>query len=135
MPLLNTSDAPSLSTRRWFGLSLALLLLLLGYTLRGWHPYLLGTAAACSLSLAIVYYSLPGSQLAVIQAWHWGTRPVAWVVGHVLLGVVFFGVLLPLALCLRACGHDPLALRIQSRDTGWVERRPRRPPDDYFKQF
>ncbi len=135
MPFLNTSDTPGPSTRRWFGLSLALLLLLLGYALRKWHPYLLGTAAACSLTLAIVYYTLSTSQPAVIRTWYWVTRPLAWTVGHVLLMLVYYGVLLPLALGLRAIGHDPLALRTKSRQTGWVERRRRPSPDDYFKQF
>lgn len=135
MPLLTIADPPSRSTRRWFGLSLAMLMLLVGYAVCARQPYVLAAAAACSLGLVVVYYGLPNSQLPVIRTWCWVTRPVAWLAGHLLLGVVFYGVLLPLALCLRLGGHDPLTLRNDSRRTGWVERPPRRPLADYFKQF
>ena len=37
--------------------------------------------------------------------------PIGWVVSHLLLGVVYFLVLTPIGLTLRALGRDPLERR------------------------
>lgn len=135
MPLLDAAAEPTPSTRRWFGLSLALLLGVLGYLFRDAHPAVFWWCATCGLLLAAVYYMLPSTQLPVIRAWFWLTYPLAWVVGHALLLVVYLGVLLPLAVVLRWRRHDPLALRQAEPSSGWIDRKKRGRSDHYFKQY
>jgi len=64
------------------------------------------------------------------------TFPIGFVVSHVVLAVLFFGLFVPIGLALRCFGRDPLE---RERDTGrasyWIDARPMRAPDDYFKQF
>lgn len=135
MPLLDAAAEPAPSTRRWFGLSLALLLVLLGFLFRNAHPTLFWIGATCGLLLAAVYYMLPSVQLSVIRGWHWLTHPVAWVVGHILLLMVYGGVLLPLAVILRWRRHDPLTLRKVDSTSAWIDREKRGRSDRYFKQY
>ena len=66
--------------------------------------------------------------------------PLAYVViclGLLLLGVMFFVVLTPMGLIMRALGKDPLRLRMD-RNAGsyWIDRRPPGPaPDTLNNQF
>ncbi|HEV3120298.1 MAG TPA: SxtJ family membrane protein [Isosphaeraceae bacterium] len=62
--------------------------------------------------------------------------PIGWVVSHVLLAVVFFGLFLPVALVFRLKGRDALRLKPQTGlETYWL---PKTEPADvaqYYKQF
>jgi hypothetical protein len=64
------------------------------------------------------------------------TWPIGWVLSHLVLGLIYYGVITPSGLVLRALGKDPLHKR-GSPDTAsyW---HPRRPPGDverYFRQY
>jgi len=62
--------------------------------------------------------------------------PIGFVVSHVALGIVFFGMITPVALLFRALGRDELRLR--SPDTSssyWSEAGPRPDSERYFRQF
>jgi Saxitoxin biosynthesis operon protein SxtJ len=51
------------------------------------------------------------------------------VVNPIVLGVIFFGVITPIGLVMRAIGWDGLRLKRDSAaDTYWIERRPPGPP-------
>ena len=55
--------------------------------------------------------------------------PIGWVVGHVMIGVVFFTVVTPIGLLMRALGRDPLQRKFDASRTSYWEKRPaaRRP--------
>jgi hypothetical protein len=59
------------------------------------------------------------------------------IVSPVVLGVMFFGVVTPMGLVMRALGKDPLRLRFDpAARTYWIERRPPGPaPDTLNNQF
>jgi hypothetical protein len=71
------------------------------------------------------------------------TYPVGRAVSWLLLGMLFFVVLTPLAMVFRVLGRDPLQLRrlagadqsTTERDTCWLPRPAERPPASYFRQF
>jgi len=67
--------------------------------------------------------------------WMIGAFPVGWVMSHVLLAVVYFGIITPVGLILRAGGHDPLRLRKVESSTFWINRPEARSPSDYFRQY
>lgn len=56
------------------------------------------------------------------------------VMSPVIMGVLFFGVLLPFALVLKALGKDPLRLRASSDATYWISRDPPGPCKGSMKQ-
>ncbi len=72
----------------------------------------------------------------VFVAWMTLAFPIGWVVSHVLLGLVFFGLFLPVGLVMRLAGRDPLMLRRRSDISSyWL---PKPAPADvrqYFRQF
>ena len=135
MSLLDLKAAPSRSVERWFGLSLSTLFLVFALMLRN-------SASRVSMALMVVgvligeiYYCIPGTRLRVIRAWQYFTYPLAWVISHLLLGTVFFGIVLPTGIMLRLLGYDPLRLKKRDSASNWI---PRREDDDisrYFKQF
>ena len=89
-------------------------------------------AAACG-GLAAVAPALLRPLYVVLTAI---SLPIGFVVGHVILAVVFFGLITPIALVFRIAGRDALARRFD-RDAAsyWTSRAPARNPSRYFRQF
>jgi hypothetical protein len=62
--------------------------------------------------------------------------PIGFVVSMLVLTVLFFVVITPMAFLLKLAGNDPLSRR---RDAAagsyWVDARPPRPKEDYFRQY
>jgi hypothetical protein len=53
------------------------------------------------------------------------------IVSPVVLGIMFFVVITPMGLIMRALGKDPLRLRLEREARSyWIERRPPGPPPD-----
>lgn len=62
--------------------------------------------------------------------------PIGWVVSHILLAVVYYGVLTPIGLLLRLRGYDPLQRRLdRDADSYWREREQKDDKNRYFRQF
>ena len=62
-------------------------------------------------------------------------RPVGWSVSFLLLGLVFYAILTPTGLVMRAVGRDPMERRIdRSAPTYWVRRKPVDDPRRYLRQ-
>jgi hypothetical protein len=62
--------------------------------------------------------------------------PIGWVVSHVLLAVVFFGLFLPVALVFRLKGRDALRLKPQhGLDTYWIAKPAPTDMGQYYRQF
>lgn len=53
------------------------------------------------------------------------------IVSPIALGVLFYGVLMPIGVLVRLTGKDPLRLKLDSRaDSYWILRKPPGPPPD-----
>ena len=62
--------------------------------------------------------------------------PIGWVMTQVVLAVMFYAVLTPLALVFRWRGRDELQLRHKPEQTSfWITRHPERDVRRYLKQF
>ena len=125
------------SSDRSFGLifaalasAIALWPVLRGDALRWW---LIGLAVL----LAAVGLVVPKLLHPLNRAWMWVGRCLNRIVNPVLLGLVFFGVLTPLGLAMRATGRDPLRLRFdRSARSYWILRDPPGPdPKSMIRQF
>jgi len=69
-------------------------------------------------------------------AWMMAAFPLGWVMSHLLLGLVYYGVMTPIGLVLRLCGHDPLRLRKRTTvDSFWVARPKASSSSRYLRQF
>ena len=128
-------------TRRellWFGPLFALFVGIIGTILyrRVGVPvaaYVLWTASGV---LIIVYYLLPAIQTPAYRAWIYAVMPIGWVVSHVVMFFVYYAVVTPIGLAMRAVGYDPMQRRIdRSAETYWIKREPTTDKQRYFRQY
>ena len=62
--------------------------------------------------------------------------PIGFVLSYVILGTIFYLVIAPIGLVLRAFGVDPIERKIQpDATTYWVDAPPTPVSETYFKQF
>lgn len=59
------------------------------------------------------------------------------VIGSIVLGAVFFGLVTPISICYRLMGRDVLNLKLYStKKSYWIERiRASKVPEGFFSQF
>lgn len=62
------------------------------------------------------------------------TFPIGWVVSHILLGAIFYGIFTPLGLVLRMTGHDPLQLKAPTGRSQWKTPVGKTDPASYLRQ-
>ena len=62
------------------------------------------------------------------------TFPIGWVVSHLLLGAIFFGIVTPIGLVLRLTGHDPLQLKPPAGLSLWKSPVGKNDPASYLRQ-
>ena len=62
--------------------------------------------------------------------------PIGFVLSHVIMATLFFLIITPIGLVMRAVGRDPLDNEFRDGgETYWRASRPKRPAESYFKQF
>jgi hypothetical protein len=62
--------------------------------------------------------------------------PIGWVVTHVMLAVMFYGVITPVALLFRLMGRDPLHRKPDAEKASyWINKETPEDPRTYFRQY
>lgn len=62
--------------------------------------------------------------------------PIGWVVSHLALAILFFGILTPVAIAFRILGRDALARAWDpNAKSYWTDLPQNAKPEDYFRQF
>ncbi len=90
---------------------------------------------------AVTWYGLlglvrPRLLRPVFVGWMIAVFPIGWLVSHVLLAIVFFGVFTPLGLLFRLMGRDVLQRRRQAKqETYWQPKPAPAGLQSYFRQF
>ena len=91
-----------------------------------------GLAAYCALS-SLVW---PKANLPVYVGLTLLAYPIGFVLSHVIMGSLFFLVITPVGIVLRSLGNDPLHRAYEpDSDSYWIDSRPERPKESYFKQY
>jgi hypothetical protein len=125
------------SSDRSFGLVIGAAFLLValsplrhGHTPRWW-------ALAISVVFALLALVKPALLSRVNRLWMKLGILLGKIVSPIALGVLFYGVLTPLALVIRLAGKDPLRLKLDPRaQSYWIPRKPPGPaPDSMTNQF
>lgn len=138
MAILQVNKNPSQRELRWFGVVTFAFFALAGVII--WVntrsvealQWIVGVAAG----LTVIYYAVPPLRRSFYLAWMYSIHPVGWVLSHVILGVVYFGLFTAVGLIMRLVGYDPMARRFdREAATYWVKRPPPAPHARYFRQF
>ena len=93
-------------------------------------------AVAVSALFALAALVVPGILTPLNRLWMKFGAVLHRIVSPIVLAILFFVVITPYGLVMRAFKRDPLRLRREASDTYWVDRSPPGPaPDSMDKQF
>ena len=122
----------------WFGPLMALFVGIIGgVAIRRHeaHTFAYGLWSVAGI-LIVLYYLVPWIRVPVYRGWIYAVMPIGWVVSHALLTLIYYGLLTPIGLIMRAVGYDPMQRQLDPQATTyWIRREPPRPKASYFKQF
>ncbi len=91
---------------------------------------------AAGLAVSCAGFFFPAVTKHVFVATQVVFFPAGWIVSHIIMFIIYFGVITPIALVFKLIGRDPLLRRFsRDRDSYWRPLRSDRPPEDYFKQW
>jgi len=95
-------------------------------------PYVGGAAVIIGgLGLAV-----PAAVKPIYVGWMIAAFPIGWTISHLLLGAIFYLLITPVGLLIRALGHDPMKRKFEPEATTyWSEHRTGGDPSSYFRQF
>lgn len=103
---------------------------------RGSTMIWVSAAAGVAVTGGVLGMLLPELLRPVYLLWMTLAFPIGWLVSHLILGFVYFGLLLPIGLLLRMVGHDPLRRKDKGvAETHWCERHTETESSRYFRQF
>lgn len=95
--------------------------------------YALWALGACSALFSCV---LPRANRPLFVLLGLVAFPIGLLVSYALLGLLFFGVLTPIALLFRLIGRDRLERKLEpGRESYWVDIERRQAAEDYFSQY
>ncbi len=146
---MNSSHMTTQPDRRMlrsFGLVGAFLLALCATgTALGWSPFVAPGASAVATAMVFVGAALGCAALALVLPLALQIpytllmllgRPIGGAVSCVALALVYFGVVLPIGLALRALGRNPLAPRAQRQlESRWQQRTQAKSAASYHRQY
>jgi hypothetical protein len=138
MSLIRIDRNPPPRQLRIFGLIWLLVFGFLGYMAFRKSGLTLPVRALWTMAAAIPavgFVFLPVLRWAYLGL-SYATFPIGWVISHLTLALVYFGVITPIGIVMRLGGRDPMARRFdRSATTYWHKRRPKENPERYFRQF
>ncbi len=100
------------------------------------HTTVAVICAVLGLVLGPVGLIRPQSLKPIFVGWMYLAFPIGWVVSHVVLGVLFYGLFTPVGLVFRLMGRDTLVLRRpEAAASYWVPKPIATDKRRYFSQF
>jgi hypothetical protein len=95
-----------------------------------------GILWAISLAVPMASQIWPGLLLIVFLGMSYATFPIGWLISHLLLALVYYGVLTPIGLLRRFIANDPMARHFdRGAETYWTPRKTEEGSERYFRQF
>lgn len=124
------------SQLRYFGLSLAgLLACFAGLAFWKWQATVVAVClGSTSLVVGIVYYAIPSTQRSIYRGFTILTKPIQIVATIVILGCVYYLILMPIGLVLRMFGHS-VRKRTAGESTCYVDCQPVPKTSRYFDTY
>lgn len=132
-----TLSAPPLPSERRFGISFALTLAVGGvYGLfQAWSPRIYMMCLLLSTAFLIVGTTAPQLLAPLNRAWFRLGQALGMIVNPIVLGLIFFALVTPIALVTRLLGRDELRLRRSTVTSYWLTRETSCNSDSFKHQF
>jgi hypothetical protein len=100
--------------------------------LKGWQQTAVTASAAGGSAFGLAALAAPRALRPLNKAWFWLGQLLGKVVSPIVLGIIFYGLLTPVAVAGRLLGRDELRLKRRPVSSYWVERQPPGPESDSF---
>jgi hypothetical protein len=86
---------------------------------------------------ALGIWAVPALGRRIYVGWMLAAAPIGWTISHLVLSIVYYGVLTPIGLLMRLFGRDPMQRRMDRSGSGsyWIERSKKSESWRYFRQF
>jgi multisubunit Na+/H+ antiporter MnhG subunit len=148
MALISINFNPSRKQLRQFGaICLAVFVLIAALVFHRHKFFGVHISAEASRSIAITFCVLgiaciflaaiaPQALRPIYVGLTVATFPIGWIVSHIILAILFFGILTPIGLVMRLIGRDTMQRRFMpNQKTYWEPRETVTDPRQYFRQF
>jgi len=138
MALISIDPYPARPVPAWFGVTLPVFFALIGGVVRlatgEWTaPLLVWTFGAAS---TLIYYTLRPLRRPLDLAWMYLLFPIGWAMSYLVSGLMYYLVITPIGLLMRALGRDLMQRRFEPDATSyWVPHRAAQGLSQYFHQF
>ncbi len=139
MAVIEVNRNPSRRELNQFGVIWLIFFLLVAAWLRFKLGSPLAAAALAGAAVAVpaAGWALPAFMRTVYVGLSYLAWPIGFAVSHVLLATVYYLLVTPIGLIMRAVGYDPMHRRFEPKARSyWIERdEGGREPRSYFRQF
>lgn len=115
---------PKLPSERSFGLMLAASFVILGIRgiIRHHSPTVYGICFAASIVCGLLALTGPKALAPLNKAWFYLGKGMGKIVSPIILGIIFFCILAPVAILTRLFGRDELRLKRRATYSYWIDR-------------
>lgn len=138
MAVIDFNQNPSRRDLAWFGVLLVVCFGCVGAVVL-WRAQSLMVARiiwSLGVLLGIIYFAVQPLRRPLYIGWMSAFYPIGWTVSHLILGIIFFLVLLPIGVLLRLWGYDPMQRQFDpAASSYWVSYTPHDDTARYFRQF
>lgn len=100
---------------------------------RNWDRLLITLAGIASATLLLVTLVAPGALAPLNKAWFQFGLLLGRIVSPIVVGILFFALITPVAVATRLLKRDALHLKRQRIGSYWINRQPPGPASDSFK--
>lgn len=129
-----TSPAPLPSERKFGFLFVAVFAAIGGYgQFKGWSASAAAAWLAASVLVGVITLAAPRLLAPFNRAWFELGQLLGKFVSPVVLLLIFFVLITPVALLARLAGRDALRLKPSQGSSYWIDREPPGPPPESFK--
>jgi hypothetical protein len=123
---VGTADSgPSEHELRWFGVLVLVVFAAVGGVVL-WRIESLRAAQllwGVGCAFALIYYAFRPLRRPLHASWMRLTSPLAWAVSHLVLAVIYYGIISPIAVVMRLFGRDKLERRFEPAvNSYWIAR-------------
>jgi hypothetical protein len=136
MPMIEVKR-PGPGDLRWFGVVVLALFLLVGSIL-WWRLHAVDAAIttwSLGAGIALLYYAIRPLRIPMYLGWMQLVLPIGLLISHLLLGIIYFAIISPMALVMRAFGRDTLERRfLPAEGSYWSAHDPEDEPARYLRQ-
>ncbi len=138
MALITLNKNPSKKELRWFGVMFAVFCGLFGLIVwQVWgRPGIARWMWIISGGIAAIYCLMPPLRKPMYLGWLYAAYPIGWTVSHLLMGAIYYLILTPIGLIMRAVGYDPMCKNFDpDATTYWRDHSTAKDKRSYFRQF